>query len=82
MIAAIAAGIFCAGGAGGSQAPDTLTAAQAADNVGKIATVCDSVASTKYLARSKGKPTFLNLAEPYPDHIFTVVIWGRNRHRF
>ena len=30
----------------------------------------------------QGQPTFLNLNEPYPRQIFTVVIWGRDRHFF
>ncbi|MBU1236012.1 MAG: DNA-binding protein [Gammaproteobacteria bacterium] len=59
-----------------------LTTAQAKSHVGEKATVCGTVASAKYAARAKGMPTFLNLDKPFPDHIFTAVIWGHNRPRF
>lgn len=54
----------------------------AARHVGETATVCGVVASAKYLARSATKPTLLDLGEPYPDEIFTVVIFGRDRDKF
>jgi hypothetical protein len=59
-----------------------LTAAQAKDHIGERATVCGHVASTRYADRSKGQPTFLNLDEPYPRQIFTIVIWGEDRPKF
>jgi len=52
-----------------------LTAAQAKDHLGENATVCGTVASTRYATT----PTFLNLDEPYPKEIFTIVIWGSDR---
>jgi hypothetical protein len=54
----------------------------AAKHVGDTATVCDVVASAKFLSRSGSQPTFLNLGEPYPDQIFTVVIFGADRAKF
>jgi len=59
-----------------------LTAAEAKDHVGETATVCGNVVSTRYAASTKGQPTFLNLDKPYPNQIFTVVIWGSNRSKF
>lgn len=59
-----------------------LTAAQAKDHVGEHATVCGTVASTRFAGRSRGQPTFLNLDEPYPNQIFTIVIWGSDRPKF
>ena len=59
-----------------------LSAAEAKDHFGENATVCGEVASTRYVASSKGQPTFLNLDKPYPNQIFTVVIWGNNRSKF
>ena len=50
--------------------------------VGEKATVCGSVVSTHYAVRTKGSPTFLNLDEPYPRHIFTILIWGSDRPKF
>ena len=59
-----------------------LTAAEAKDHVGETATVCGNVVSTRYAASTKGQPTFLNLDKPYPNQIFTIVIWGSNRSKF
>jgi len=60
----------------------TLTAAQAKDHVGEIATICGVVASATFAARTKGQPTFLNLDQPYPTHSFTALIWGSDRPKF
>ncbi len=54
----------------------------AASHVGEDATVCGTVASAAYLGRTGGTPTFLNLGRPYPDQLFTVVIWGSSRGLF
>jgi len=59
-----------------------LTAAEAKDHIGEQATVCGKVASTRYVATTRGKPTFLNLDKPYPSQVFTVLIWGANREKF
>src|SRR5712692_5691208 len=52
---------------------------EAASHVGESTTVCGLVASATHAARSRGAPTFLNLGKPYPDQIFTAVIWGDDR---
>ena len=62
--------------------PKKLTAPEAKDHIGEKATVCGEVASTRYAASSRGRPTFLNLDKPYPNQIFTVVIWGEDRGKF
>jgi DNA/RNA endonuclease YhcR with UshA esterase domain len=59
-----------------------LSPAEAKDHFGETATVCGDVVSTRYAASTKGQPTFLNLDKPYPNQIFTVVIWGENRSKF
>jgi DNA/RNA endonuclease YhcR with UshA esterase domain len=59
-----------------------VTAAEAKDHIGETATVCGNVVSTRYAASTRGQPTFLNLDKPYPNQIFTVVIWGSNRNKF
>jgi len=59
-----------------------LTSAEAKNHVGQNATICGHVASTHYAPRTKGSPTFLNLDEPYPNQIFTVLIWGSARSKF
>jgi len=60
----------------------TITAKEAKDHVREAATVCGFVASARYADRTNGQPTFLNLDEPYPHQIFTVLIWGSDRAKF
>lgn len=59
-----------------------LTAPQARDHVGEEAVVCGMVASTHYESSSRGRPTLLNLDDPYPSQTFAIVIWGQNRSKF
>ena len=63
-------------------AQTSISAAEAKNHVGERATVCGEVASTHYAASSRGNPTFINLDKPYPNQIFTVLIWGTNRPKF
>src|SRR5271155_863290 len=59
-----------------------ITAREAKDHIGEVQTVCGKVASTHFASGSKGQPTFLNLDEPYPKEIFTILIWGSDRPKF
>ena len=62
-------------GHGGNARPgdgETINAFEAAAHENRVVTVCDSVASTRFLG--SGRRTFLNLARAYPDQPFTVVI--------
>jgi DNA/RNA endonuclease YhcR with UshA esterase domain len=61
---------------------DVITAKQAVQHVGEVQTVRGVVVSARYAASSKGQPTLLNLDQPYPDTIFTVLIWGSDRPKF
>jgi micrococcal nuclease len=63
-------------------ATTTLTATEAIEHVGEHATVCGQVANTKYASNSRGQPTFINIDRPYPNHVFTIVIWGSDRPAF
>jgi DNA/RNA endonuclease YhcR with UshA esterase domain len=65
-----------------AQAQKKLNASEAKEHFGENATVCGDVVSTRHAASSKGQPTFLNFDKPYPNQIFTVVIWGSNRNKF
>jgi len=58
------------------------SAYMAQNHIGEKATVCGKVVSSHYASSSNGEPTFLNLDEPYPNHVFTAVIWGENREKF
>jgi len=59
-----------------------ISPAEAHKYIGETKTVCGEIASATYAARSRGQPTFLNLDQPYPNQIFTVVIWGPDRNKF
>ena len=69
-------------GLGNVWAQDQIAPAQAKAFVGKKAVVCGTVASASFLEKAKNSPTFLNLDAAYPKHVFTVVIWGKDRKKF
>lgn len=59
-----------------------LTTSEAAKHVGESATVCGVVASVHTATSSKGSPTFVNLDKPYPNQLFTILIWGDDLAKF
>jgi hypothetical protein len=59
-----------------------IAPAEAKDHIGEMATVCGTVVSSRFAASTKGQPTFLNLDQPYPNQVFTVLIWGNDRNKF
>jgi len=63
-------------------AQERISPAEAAKYIGRRATVCGLVASANYATQSQGQPTYLDLDSPYPNHIFTALIWGENRDKF
>lgn len=64
------------------QGKQTITPEEASNYLRQSMTVCGKVVGAEYLVRGKGQPTFLNLNQPYPNHIFTIVIFGSERDRF
>jgi hypothetical protein len=56
-----------------------LTTAEAKDHVGETVTVCGVIASENTATGSHGTPTFINLDQPYPHQVFTVLIWGSDK---
>jgi len=60
----------------------TISPVAAIEHVGEIVTVCGVVASAKFAETTRGQPTFLNLDKPYPNQVFTAVIWGSDRGNF
>lgn len=82
IIAALACTVFGILACANSSESKRLTTKEAADHIGETATVCGKVASARYASQSRGAPTFLNLDQPYPNHIFTIVIWGTDRSKF
>ena len=59
-----------------------LRAEDAAHHVGETATVCGVVASAKFDAGLQSQPTFLDFGKPYPDQVFTAVVFGDDRTKF
>jgi hypothetical protein len=66
----------------GAYARSSISANEAKNHVGQMATVCGQVASVRYAVKSSGSPTFINLDRAYPKQIFTIVIWGGDRPKF
>lgn len=60
----------------------TYSAEDAGRHAGERATVCGTVASAHFSQRSPAPPTFLDLDKPYPNQVFTLVIFGRDRAKF
>lgn len=60
----------------------SLSPEDAVSHVGENATVCGVVASARYASNVKSQPTFLNLGKPYPNQVFTAVIFGTDRTKF
>ena len=60
------------------QIPDS----EARHHLGEVVQVCGRVASAAHITTVKGEPTFINFGRPYPDQIFTAVIWGKARALF
>ena len=59
-----------------------ISASEARQHVGEYAKVCGWVASTRFASRSRGAPTFINLDAPYPNQLFTALIWIEDRAKF
>lgn len=59
----------------------TLTVNEATKHLGETITVCAKVAGT-YITKGKSKVIYLNLEKPYPDNVFTVVIFEKSADEF
>jgi micrococcal nuclease len=57
----------------------TIAATDAAKHVGEHLTVCGSIAGEHTATSSRGTPTFINLDKPYPNQVFTVLVWGSDK---
>jgi hypothetical protein len=60
----------------------SLSPEQAADHVGEATTVCGPVASATYMPQAPQSPTFLDLGKPFPNQIFSAIIFGGDRSKF
>jgi hypothetical protein len=59
-----------------------LNPEEAASHVHENATVCGLVASATYAAQAAAAPTFLDFGKPYPNQVFTAIIFGSDRTKF
>jgi endonuclease G len=57
-----------------------INTVQAKYNIGTVSCVCGTVVSTKYSEKSGS--TFLNLDKKFPNTIFSVSIWEKDRTNF
>ena len=60
----------------------TLSPEEAADHVGETATVCGLIVAATYLPQAPQAPTFLDLGKPFPNQIFSAIIFGSDRPKF
>jgi hypothetical protein len=58
-----------------------ILSTRAGQVVGRQATVAIARVAASYQPNARGQPTFLNDA-PFPNHVFTAVVWGRDRGQF
>jgi len=59
-----------------------LTPDDAANHIGQNATVCGVVALTNFDLNTQFWSTALCFGKPFPDEIFTAVIYGADRAKF
>ncbi|TLP36221.1 DNA-binding protein [Arcobacter arenosus] len=60
----------------------SISSSEASNYIGLEKTVCGKVVGTYYAKSSNGAPTFLNFDLPYPNQLFTAVIFERSRNSF
>jgi len=60
----------------------SLEPSETAAHVGEQARVCGIVTNSKFVSHRNRRPTFLDFGEPYPNHDFTVLVWGDVREQF
>jgi hypothetical protein len=60
----------------------SLTPDEAASHVGETATLCGTIASTAYAAQAPMAPTFIDIGKPYPNQVFSAIIFDNDRPKF
>jgi hypothetical protein len=61
--------------------PGAVLSTHAGQAAGRQATIAIPHVEASYQESTRGQPTFLNDA-PYPNHVFTAIVWGRDRAQF
>lgn len=73
--------VFVLGLASTALMAQAITTSEAAIHIGERETVCGMIAGEHTAVSSRGTPTFINLDRPYPNQVFTLLIWGDDRGR-
>lgn len=55
---------------------------KAIEKLNEKTTVCSEVSQVYFAKGSNGQPTYLNLGGDFPNHSFTIVVWGANKEKF
>ena len=79
---AVAASAQLLAQAGSARIRGDIPAAQAAQFIGKEGIVCGPVAGARFAENAEGQPTYLFVGANFPQHQFSVRIWGRDRGEF
>lgn len=85
LLGTLATSVLAAGFAhaqAGAVVRGQVPASQAAEFVGREATVCGEVATARFAENAEGQPTFLFIGGAFPNHPFSARIWGRDRDKF
>jgi endonuclease G len=59
-----------------------VATSQARYFIGDETTVCGVVVATRYKPNGKADPNYLNLDKPFPDVIFSTIVFGKDRINF
>lgn len=59
-----------------------VQAIEAQKYIGDVKTICGKVVDSRFASSIVGHPTYLNIDRPYPNPVFTIVIWGNDRNNF
>lgn len=71
-------------GAVGSTKPDFILTdpQEVIKHEGELISVEGCIVGTSLRSETNGKPLFINLFDPYPRNLFSVIIWGDDQHKF
>lgn len=65
-----------------ASAQEVIDLKDVSKHIGDSVLVCGKIFSGRFLPRSEGSPTLLNMGGLYPDQLLTLVIWGKDRQPF
>lgn len=60
----------------------TVNAYSADEKIGERETVCGIVSNVHFAENTRGNPVYINFGDKFPNHVFTIVIWGDDVKKF